>query len=167
MAGEVCFQEPSAWRLDYARRQIPLKVRWSVHKVIAGIQKTEASNDKTNLGSLDTKVDAKYSVVEFATDAEVTTVLTDATTATQKVFEIVYSVAKPKLRPSVCRHTSKFKDTLRWRQKNDSNSEYILVVHRDQILESSGPGTYSRASRKAPPVTFADESYEFPKYTSD
>ena len=53
------------------------------------------------------------------------------------------------------------------RQKNDPNSEYILVVRRDQISQSSGPGTYPRASRKAPPATFADESYGLPKYTSD
>ena len=29
-----------------------------------------------------------------------------------------------------------------------------------------GPGTYPRASRKAPPATFADESYALSKYTS-
>ena len=57
-------------------------------------------------------------------------------------------------RASVYRHTSKSKDTPRWRQKNDPNSEYILVVRRDQIFQSSGPGTYPRASRKAPPATF-------------
>ena len=74
----------------------------------------------------------------------------------------LFCQARPS-RASVYRHTSKFKDTPRWRQKNDSNSEYILVVRRDQIFQSSGPGTYPRASRKAPPVTFADESYEFPK----
>ena len=70
-------------------------------------------------------------------------------------------------RASVYRHTSKFKDTPRWRQKNDPNSEYILVVRRDQIFQSSGPGTYPRASRKAPPATFVDESYGLPKYTND
>ena len=56
-------------------------------------------------------------------------------------------------RASVYRHTSKFKDTPRWRQKNDPNSEYILVVRRDQRFQSSGSGTYPRASRKAPPAT--------------
>ena len=62
-------------------------------------------------------------------------------------------------RASVYRHTSKFNDTPRWPQKNDTNSEYILVVRRDQIVQSRGPGTYPRASRKAPPATFADETY--------
>ena len=59
-------------------------------------------------------------------------------------------------RASVYRHTSKLKYTPRWRQKNAPNSEYILVVRRDQRFQSSGPGTYPRASRKAPPATFAD-----------
>ena len=66
-------------------------------------------------------------------------------------------------RASVYRHTSKSKDTPRWRQKNDPNSEYILVVRRDQIFQSRGPGTYPRASRKAPPATFTDETYGSPK----
>ena len=64
-------------------------------------------------------------------------------------------------------HSSKFKDTSLYRQKNNPNSEYILVVRRGQIFQSSGPGTYPRASRKAPPATFADESSGSPKYTSD
>ena len=68
---------------------------------------------------------------------------------------------------SVCKDTSKFKDLPRQRQKNDPNSEYILVVPRDQIFQSSGPRTYHRASRKAPLATFADESYDSPIYTSD
>ena len=70
-------------------------------------------------------------------------------------------------RASVYRHTSKSKDTPRWRQKSDLNSEYILVVRRDQRFHSSGPGRYPRGSRKAPPATFTDESYGLPKYTSD
>ena len=37
-------------------------------------------------------------------------------------------------RASVYRHTSKFKDRLDKRQKKDPNSEYILVVRRDQII---------------------------------
>ena len=84
-----------------------------------------------------------------------------------------YSAPGPKFyeeepnRASVYRHTSKFKDTPRWRQKTDLNSEYLLVVRRDQRFQSSGPGTYPRVSQKAPPATFADESYGLPKYTSD
>ena len=70
-------------------------------------------------------------------------------------------------RASVYRHTSKFKETPRWRQKNDPNSKYILVVRPDQRFQSSGPETYPRASRKAPPATFADEPYALPNYTSD
>ena len=75
--------------------------------------------------------------------------------------------SQAKIGASVIDILAKFKDTLRWRQKSDPNSEYILVVRRDQIFQSSGPGTYPRASRKAPPTTFADESFGLPKYTSD
>ena len=50
------------------------------------------------------------------------------------------------------------------------NSEITIVVRRDQIYQSNGPGRYP-ADRERPRsrgvLTFADESYTLPKYTSD
>ena len=49
-------------------------------------------------------------------------------------------------------------------------TEFLLRIDAalgaNGAISSSGPGTYPRASRKAPPATFADESYGSPKYTS-
>ena len=65
--------------------------------------------------------------------------------------DLPYGAAAPK-RPRNARAPRRwfFEDTPRWRAVNElSTNEFIIVVRRDQIFRSGGPGTHPRCSPKA------------------
>ena len=65
--------------------------------------------------------------------------------------DLPYGAAAPK-RPRNARAPRRwfFEDTPRWRAVNElSTNEFIIVVRRDQIFRSGGPGTHPRGSPKA------------------